>query len=84
MSLMDERAPSSNLRRPRRLGRMLVNLAWVGVGVLLTWGLLANPLGIARVDALRHGLLGDHPVSSAEAPGVAAQSQRGRCPRGSG
>ena len=64
MSLMDERTPSA---RPRRLGRLLVNLAWVGVGVALTWVLLANPLGLAPLDSLRHRLLGEHPASSAEA-----------------
>jgi Cu(I)/Ag(I) efflux system membrane fusion protein/cobalt-zinc-cadmium efflux system membrane fusion protein len=72
--------------------RVLVNLAWVGLGVLLTWGLLANPLGLSGLDTLRYRLLGDRPAPSAEAPGEHAglwtcgmhpeviQEEPGRCP----
>jgi Cu(I)/Ag(I) efflux system membrane fusion protein/cobalt-zinc-cadmium efflux system membrane fusion protein len=66
MSLNDDRQTPTPSRPGRRV---LVNLAWVGLGGLLTWGLLANPLGLSSLDALRHRLLGDHPVTSAEAPG---------------
>ena len=65
MSVLDDR-PTTD--RPRRAPRALVNLAWVGLGILITWGLLANPLGLSSLDGLRHRLLGDHPAASAEAP----------------
>jgi Cu(I)/Ag(I) efflux system membrane fusion protein/cobalt-zinc-cadmium efflux system membrane fusion protein len=42
---------------------VLVNLAWVALGVILMWGLLANPLDLSSLDALRHRLLGDRPVA---------------------
>jgi Cu(I)/Ag(I) efflux system membrane fusion protein/cobalt-zinc-cadmium efflux system membrane fusion protein len=60
MSLIDDR-PTTSL--PRRGRRVLVNVAWLGLGVILTWGLLANPLGLSGLDALRHRLLGDHPAA---------------------
>ena len=42
--------------------------------MILTWGLLANPLGLSSLDTLRHRLLGDHPATdSAAAPAEAAQ-----------
>jgi len=46
--------------------RWLANLAWLGVGVALAWGLLANPLGLSSLDVLRHRLLGNHPAETAE------------------
>ncbi len=60
MSLIDDRPTTSP---PRRGRRVLVNVAWLGLGVILTWGLLANPLGLSGLDALRHRLLGDHPAA---------------------
>jgi Cu(I)/Ag(I) efflux system membrane fusion protein/cobalt-zinc-cadmium efflux system membrane fusion protein len=61
MSLFDD-SPAA----PRRSRRLLANLAWLALGVLLAWGLLANPLGLTRLDALRHRLLGDQPVAEPE------------------
>ena len=49
MSPLDDRLDSS---RPVRGRRLLVNLAWLGLGVVLTWGLLANPLGLSSLDGL--------------------------------
>jgi Cu(I)/Ag(I) efflux system membrane fusion protein/cobalt-zinc-cadmium efflux system membrane fusion protein len=51
-----------------------MSLAWLGLGVLLAWGLLANPLGLSSLDALRHRLLGDHPARVA-ATGAGATGQ---------
>jgi Cu(I)/Ag(I) efflux system membrane fusion protein/cobalt-zinc-cadmium efflux system membrane fusion protein len=66
MSLTDGRQTPTPSRPGRRV---FVNLAWVGLGVLLTWGLLANPLGLSSLDTLRHRLLGDRLATSAESPG---------------
>jgi Cu(I)/Ag(I) efflux system membrane fusion protein/cobalt-zinc-cadmium efflux system membrane fusion protein len=52
---------------------MLVNVAWLGLGVVLTWGLLANPLGLSRLDSLRHRMLGDHQTTAAEMAGESAR-----------
>jgi len=43
---------------PRRRG-LLSNLAWLVLGVLLAWGLLANPLRLSMLDGLRRRALGD-------------------------
>jgi len=59
MSLQGDR---QDLSRPGRFRRAAVSLGWVALGALLTWGLLANPLGLSKLDTLRHRLLGDHPV----------------------
>ncbi len=70
MGLLGDRTTSSP---PRRGRRVLVNIAWLGVGVVLTWGLLANPFGLSSLDSLRHRLLGDH---EAAAEGEAGESAR--------
>lgn len=51
---------------PRRGRRVLANVAWLGLGVGLTWTLLANPFGLESLDALRHRLLGDAPVAQSD------------------
>jgi RND family efflux transporter MFP subunit len=61
MSPLEDRPTSSSPRR-----RLFANLAWLGIGVVLTWGLLANPLGLSSLDSLRHRLLRDHPASAQE------------------
>jgi RND family efflux transporter MFP subunit len=63
MSLLEEQSTASPRRRGRRV---LANLAWLGLGIVLTWGLLANPFGLSSLDNLRHGLLGNHPVEMVE------------------
>ena len=75
MSLLDDRTASSPSRRGRRV---LTNLAWVGLGVALTWGLLANPLGLSSLDSLRHRLLGDHLAAEEEA-GTGESAQLWTC-----
>ena len=57
MSLLGDGTTSTPARRGRR---WIANIAWLGLGVVFTWGLLANPLGLSSLDALRHRLLGDH------------------------
>jgi RND family efflux transporter MFP subunit len=57
---------------------VLTNLVWVGLGVLLTWGLLANPLGLSSLDSLRHRLLGDHPAAQ-ERAGAGESAQLWTC-----
>ncbi len=58
MTLLDDRTSSSPSRRGRRA---LVNVGWLGLGVVLTWGLLADPLGFLSLDSLRQRLLGEDP-----------------------
>ncbi len=74
MSLTDDR---SNTTPSRPLRRVLVNLAWLGLGVALTWGLLANPLSLSSLDSLRHRLLGDHPAETPRRDRVAGTSVDG-------
>ena len=76
MSLIDDR-PTTSL--PRRGRRLLVNVAWLGLGVILAWGLLANPLGLSALDALRHRLLGDHPAADSVGAHTAG-AHRWTCP----
>jgi Cu(I)/Ag(I) efflux system membrane fusion protein len=68
MSLLEERKATPPSQRGRR---WLANLLWLGSGVVLAWGLLANPLGLSSLDVFRHRLLGDPP---AEAAGPATDS----------
>jgi Cu(I)/Ag(I) efflux system membrane fusion protein len=63
MSVLGEHPTSPPSRRRHR---WLANLAWLAAGVVLTWGLLANPLGLSGLDAFRHRLLGG-PVEVADA-----------------
>jgi Cu(I)/Ag(I) efflux system membrane fusion protein len=70
MSVLEERPTPSSSRRGRR---WLANLAWLGFGVALTWALLANPLGLSSLDALRHRLLRDHPAETTESETGSAQ-----------
>jgi Cu(I)/Ag(I) efflux system membrane fusion protein len=63
MSLLADRSTSSS---PRRRHRWLANAAWVGLGIALAYGLLANPFGLSSLDALRHHLLGDRPARTAD------------------
>lgn len=62
MSLLGDRPATTP---PQRGRRVLTNLAWLLLGVVLMWGLLANPLGLPGLDSLRHRLLGDHPAAPA-------------------
>jgi Cu(I)/Ag(I) efflux system membrane fusion protein/cobalt-zinc-cadmium efflux system membrane fusion protein len=69
MSLFEDDSTTTS-RKPRRL---LGNLAWVGLGAAITWVLLANPLGLAGLDVLRHRLLSDHPVAAPQETAGAKQ-----------
>jgi len=75
MSLLGDRQDSS---RPGGLHRAAVNVAWVALGVVLTWVLLANPLGLSSLDGLRHRLLGGRPVQDA-VPGEPDATQLWTC-----
>ncbi len=70
MSLFEERPTSSARWRGRRL---FVNLAWLGLGAVLTWGILANPFGLESLDSLRRRLLGDHPAAVEETAKASTQ-----------
>jgi len=61
MSRLTDGTPSSS---PRGGRRVLVNAAWLALGIALSWGILANPLGLPGLDPLRHRLLGDRPTPS--------------------
>jgi len=76
MSLFGSDTTPGAARRPRRL---LANLSWLALGVLLAWALLANPLGLSWLDGVRHGLLGDHPAAMTSGPSPEGTKQLWTC-----
>ncbi len=63
-------------RRPRRL---VSGLAWLLLGAFLAWALLANPLGLSKLDGFRQRLLGGHGTAAAGVSGKQAARQLWTC-----
>ena len=70
MSLLEN---GNTTHHPERRGRLLTNIAWLAAGVGLATLLFANPFHFQWLDSLRHGVLGDHRVSTAATPEEAGQ-----------
>ncbi|MCL4822328.1 MAG: efflux RND transporter periplasmic adaptor subunit [Vicinamibacteria bacterium] len=62
MSLFTNETATATRRWPRRV---LASTAWLSLGALLAWTILANPLGLHALDGLRNRVLGLHPAEVA-------------------
>lgn len=62
MSLFKDETATTTRRWPRRV---LASAAWLALGALLAWTILANPLGFHALDGVRNRVLGLHPAEAA-------------------
>jgi len=70
---------STGTGTPRRSRRLIPGLAWLLLGAFLAWAILANPLGLSKLDGLRQRLLGAQGTAAASGSGPQAAGELWTC-----